>query len=1024
MNKTKIVYSVTMLILLLTLGLSTAFAQQLPLWHLGNLEGHTGPVLSLQFSPDRSILASGSEDSTVRLWNAATGAHLATLRGHTWNVTSLAFSADSTTLASASHTEVFVWDVATRQRKAMFEEHTGKVTGIALSANGNILASGSTDGTVQVWDIVTGQRKATFEGHSGEVHVTLTNDGNTCASTKQELVLLWDISSGQRNATLNTEAGSNKSLAFSPNGRTLATNRYVGSGFYGLQLWDVPSGKHKTIIRRIYNTQFTSLAFSADGRTIIGALDNSTVFVQDVTSGQLKASFVRPNGVWSIAYGTERGTLASANADYTVAIYDVASGQRNATLNTETADVGGGINKSLAFSPNGRTLATNRYVGSGYFGLQLWDVPSGKHKTAIRRIYNTQFTHLAFSADGRTIIGALTNNTVFVQDVPSRQVKSEFTLDKHTDGVRSIAVSPDFGTLASASEDWTVRLWDTATGTHKAVFEGHTDWVNSVAFSPDGDTLISGSSDGTVIEWDAATGHNRATLEGHTGAVEDIVFSPDGSLFASVSQDGIQLRNATTVQHEATFTVPTENLTRAAFSSDGRLLAGGTQHGWVYVWEIATGQLKTTISHGHAIADIAFSSNGRTVAIAGGSNVSVWELTPSRWALTSPASGGVDTTPMEEDPGTGVTPPTGTTPEGPVVDMTPSTDTTVSPASVSIQSPAVGEKLRLNINIAGGENIVGYELTVQFDPTAFSKASILPPHADIGSYLPGSTVAVQKNTENSVTYSVVSLTDSENRALGEAGDGAGILAVLSLEVIAVKESTLILKTVLSDSGGNLSYPRVESVRVVEPSVTESFDVDINNDGVVDIQDFNWVVQSLGKTGPELADVNGDLIVNIADLVLVAAAIGETAGAPSIYTRTFDLFTAEDVAQWLTEAKQFVKTDPAYRRGILVLKQLLTLLTPKKTALLPNYPNPFNPETWIPYQLSKPADVTLTIYNMRGVVVRELKLGHQAAGIYRSRSRAAYWDGKNEVGESVASGVYFYVLKAGDFSATRKMLIRK
>ena len=98
--------------------------------------------------------------------------------------------------------------------------------------------------------------------------------------------------------------------------------------------------------------------------------------------------------------------------------------------------------------------------------------------------------------------------------------------------------------------------------------------------------------------------------------------------------------------------------------------------------------------------------------------------------------------------------------------------------------------------------------------------------------------------------------------------------------------------------------------------------------------------------------------------------------------------------------------------------------PETTSLLPNYPNPFNPETWIPYQLSEPADVTLTIYDIQGRVVRDLDLGHQWAGIYHSRSRAAHWDGRNAVGEPVASGLYFYTLKAGDFAATRKMLIRK
>ena len=118
------------------------------------------------------------------------------------------------------------------------------------------------------------------------------------------------------------------------------------------------------------------------------------------------------------------------------------------------------------------------------------------------------------------------------------------------------------------------------------------------------------------------------------------------------------------------------------------------------------------------------------------------------------------------------------------------------------------------------------------------------------------------------------------------------------------------------------------------------------------------------------------------------------------------------------------TDPTYLRGITVLEQLFMALTPKETALLPNYPNPFNPETWIPYHLAKDADVTLHIYTVNGTLVRTLTLGYQAAGMYHNRSRAAYWDGRNAFGEPVASGVYFYTLTAGDFSATRKMLIRK
>ena len=125
-----------------------------------------------------------------------------------------------------------------------------------------------------------------------------------------------------------------------------------------------------------------------------------------------------------------------------------------------------------------------------------------------------------------------------------------------------------------------------------------------------------------------------------------------------------------------------------------------------------------------------------------------------------------------------------------------------------------------------------------------------------------------------------------------------------------------------------------------------------------------------------------------------------------------------------QAQQLDLTDPKFRQGIDVLKQILNVLTPKVTLLLPNYPNPFNPETWIPYHLAKDAVVTLHIYAMNGTLVRTLEVGHQGAGMYQHRGRAAYWDGKNEFGEPVASGVYFYTLTAGDFSATRKMLIRK
>ena len=231
----------------------------------------------------------------------------------------------------------------------------------------------------------------------------------------------------------------------------------------------------------------------------------------------------------------------------------------------------------------------------------------------------------------------------------------------------------------------------------------------------------------------------------------------------------------------------------------------------------------------------------------------------------------------------------------------------------------------------------------------------------------------------------------------------------------------------SPDGSTLASASLDrTIRLWEhtPSPTTTTKEDVNSDGTVNIQDLVLTASSLGETGQNPADVNGDGVVNIADLVLVAGALGNSATAPSLHPQALEMLTATEVKQWLSAAQQLDLTDIRAQRGILFLEQLLVALTPKETALLANYPNPFNPETWIPYQLAKDADVTLHIYAVNGTLVRMLTLGHQAVGMYQSRSRAVYWDGKNEFGEPVASGVYFYTLTAGDFTATRKMLIRK
>ena len=242
---------------------------------------------------------------------------------------------------------------------------------------------------------------------------------------------------------------------------------------------------------------------------------------------------------------------------------------------------------------------------------------------------------------------------------------------------------------------------------------------------------------------------------------------------------------------------------------------------------------------------------------------------------------------------------------------------------------------------------------------------------------------------------------------------------------------------------------------------DGLNLDVNGDGRVDVLDLVWVAVSYGMRGAALpADINADGVVNVTDLVAVAEGIDAGAALPAKIAEEL-LFAAEaaaaelegvagapvigfntprqvaasginaygNVAAALSDARSLVGGDVRLGKWMPLLEEFLQLLAemgaiPESTTLLPNYPNPFNPETWIPYHLATDAEVTLTVYDVRGSMVRELRFGHQPAGVYESRGRAAYWDGKNQLGEKVASGLYFYTLTAGEFNATRKLLIQK
>ena len=261
-------------------------------------------------------------------------------------------------------------------------------------------------------------------------------------------------------------------------------------------------------------------------------------------------------------------------------------------------------------------------------------------------------------------------------------------------------------------------------------------------------------------------------------------------------------------------------------------------------------------------------------------------------------------------------------------------------------------------------------------------------------------------------------------------DGAPIVGLTNLQTLLLIGNPILNTASL--------YPLTQRVRPVDIDIAVSQypPWDVNEDGTVDALDSALVAAALGQSGVAIidprTDVNGDGTVDNADLTLVTTNLeGGVGGAPSIgdtlslldpaTLRTLDRATLET---YLNSLRLESDGSLKYRNAIALLESLLAVLRPTQTRLLANYPNPFNPETWLPYELAVDSTVELFIYDARGVLVRHLELGHQPAGYYIAKSRAVYWDGRNSVGERVSSGIYFYQLRAGSISQLRKMVILK
>ncbi|CCA76432.1 related to WD40-repeat protein (notchless protein), partial [Serendipita indica DSM 11827] len=415
------------------------------------LRGHGGGIWAVAISPCGGCIASGSEDKTIRLWDAETGKQIGQpLEGHTGQVNSVTFSPDGCRIVSgAGDNTVRLWDAKTGEQIGQpFQGHTDWVRSVACSPDDRRIASGSDDMTVRLWDVETGQQVGqSLIGHTGWV----------------------------------------RSVAFSPDGCHIVS----GSNDHTAQLWDIKTGEQMGDPFKGHTGPVRSVAFSPDGNHVISGSEDQTVRLWDIETGkQIGKPFEgHASFVLSVIFSPDGYRIASSSGDNTVRLWDVETGKQVGQPLVGHADPV----TSIAFSPDGRRIAS----GSADRTVRLWGVGSGEATVQPVEGHADAVMSVAFSPDGCRIASGSGDKTVRLWDAKTGKQIGQ-PLEGHTSRVNSVAISPHSRRLVSGLEDQTVRLWDVETKEQIGKpLQGHTDEVWSVAFSPDSRRIVSGSEDET-----------------------------------------------------------------------------------------------------------------------------------------------------------------------------------------------------------------------------------------------------------------------------------------------------------------------------------------------------------------------------------------------------------------------------------------------------------------------------------------------------------------------------------------------